>query len=103
MWERNPWKDVKHTETALAQEIPQLQIAGDSVAVRMLKRAIIYACSAFILSSRDLLLVGLKSRVLCDMGLWTKVQLPYDQLSLLQEFLLSVSSPPRSNPFQGNT
>lgn len=39
-----------NTETALAQEIPELQIAVDSVAARVLERSIIYACSAFILS-----------------------------------------------------
>lgn len=68
MWKRNPWKDVKHTETALAQEISELQTAGDSVAVGVLK-SVTCAYSAFMLSPRDLLLVTVISRMLC---LWTR-------------------------------
>lgn len=34
MWKRNPWKDVKHAEAALAQETAELQIPGGSAAVR---------------------------------------------------------------------
>lgn len=61
--EEKSLKDVKHTETALAQETAELQIPGDSAAVSAPKSSI-SACSAFLLCPGDLLLVSMESRTL---------------------------------------